>query len=250
MRNKVFLIGSAIVLIAIAALVLGTFGHVGEAIPAPQPGGEPLSPIIVEANGSVVSIGVDDIAAYNGMMEGEDPHFCVCCACMYRVLSAGIREVWGEEIPERSDIGIRSRLVSNGALYTGWYVTGTGPGMAPDQTSQVLLVAPNGSVLTDYSEQTRMKIAKNRSPEDYRFVGTRLSTGESADLSVRSEVFPPGFFELRQKVKVDKIATGSETAEFEAEWDTLMERFMQQQDDELFIRIETPEDGGNDRSGV
>lgn len=230
-------------LLAITAYCLGTYVYVGRTMPTLQSGEGSLAPIVVRANGALISIGVDEISKYHGRLEGEDPHFCPCCACMYRVLSAGIQEVWGNEVPEQSDIVIQSRLVSNGALHTAWYVTGTGPGMGPDPSSQVILVAPNGSVLTEYSEQARNMIAKKRSYEDYQFVITRLSTGESANLTVRRDVFSEDFFEMRKRVKIDKNATEDETAEFESEWDALLESFMEKSDSELFTIIKTDKDG-------
>lgn len=204
-------------LLGITAYCLGTYAYVGKTMPTPQSGEGSLAPIVVRANGSPVSIGIDEISEYHGRLEGGEAHFCPCCASMYRILSAGIREVWGDEIPEQSDIGVQSRLVSNGALHTAWYVTGTGPEIGPDSASQVILVAPNGSVLTDYSEQARMKIAKNRTYDDYQFVIIRPSTGESANLTVRRDIFSEDFFELRKRVKIDKNATEDEIAGFESE---------------------------------
>lgn len=226
-------------LLAALALSQGVFAHMPGAAPMPE---VDLGPIVVSDGGVPVEITIDDVAAYNGEMEGKEPDACVCCACMYRVLLSGISELWGDEIPERSDIGVQSRLVSNGALYTAWLVTGTGPGMDPAHAGSLTLVSPDGSVLTDYSKEARMKIAKNRCFEDYEFVITQRSTGESASLTLREGVFPEGFFDLRKKVKVEQTATEEETAEFVSKWSALRDDFLQKPDYELFNEIEPPEE--------
>lgn len=226
-------------LLAALALSQGVFAHMPGAAPMPE---VDLGPIVVSDDGVPVEITIDDVAAYNGEMEGKEPDACVCCACMYRVLLSGIHELWGDEIPGRSDIGVESRLVSNGALFTAWLVTGTGPGMDPASAGQLTLVAPDGSVLTDYSKEARMKIAKNRNHDDYRFVVTRLSTGESISLSLREEAFPEGFLDLRKKVKVDQTASAEEAAVFLAQWETLRDDLLQKPDYELFNEIEPPDE--------
>ncbi|KUK63050.1 MAG: hypothetical protein XD82_0562 [Methanoculleus marisnigri] len=228
-------------ILLLAALVLcqGALAHMPGAAPAPE---VDLGPIVVLDNGVPEEIGIDDIAAYHGELEGKEPDACICCVCMYRVLLAGISEVWGDEIPERSDIGVQSCLVSDGALHTAWYVTGTGPGVDAASAGRLTLVAPNGSALTDYSKQARMGIAKNRCLDDYLFEVTRLSTGESATLTLREDVFPEGFFELRRAVKVDKTATEAENAEFLEKWSSLRADLLQKPDYELFNEIELPEE--------
>jgi len=228
-----------IVLIAALVLCQGALAHMPGADPAPE---ADLGPIVVLDNGVPVEIGIDDVAEYHGRLEGEEPHACICCVCMYRVLLAGINEVWGDEIPERSDIGVQSRLVSDGALHAAWYVTGTGPGTGAGSAGRLTLVAPNGSALADYSKQVRMAIAKNRCLDDYRFEVTRLSTGESVTLTLREDLFPEGFFELRRAVNVDKTATEAESAEFLEKWSSLRADILQKPDYELFNEIEPPEE--------
>jgi hypothetical protein len=235
-------------LMLLAALVLcqGAPAHMPGAAPAPE---VDLGPIVVQDSGVPVEIDIDDIAVYHGELEGKEPDACICCACMYRVLLAGISEVWGDEIPERSDLGVQSRLVSNGALHTAWYVTGTGPGMDAASAGRLTLAAPNGSAMTDYSKQARVKIAQNRNFEDYNFEVTRISTGECVTLTVREDLFPEDFLELRRLVKVEKSATEEETAEFTAKWSTLRDDFLQKPDYELFNEIEPPEGEEHDVVG-
>lgn len=236
------------IVVLVAALVFCQVAtaHVPGAAPAPE---VDLGPIVVCENGVPVEIAIDDVAAYHGMMEGKEPDACICCACMYRALLTGIDEVWADEIPERSDIGVRCRLVSNGALHTAWYVTGTGPDMDAGSAGELVLVAPDGSALADHSKQTRMPIAMNRSIGDYWFVITRLSTGESATITVREDLFPKDFLELRRLVKVEKSATEDETAEFIEKWSTLRNDFLQKPDWELFNESEPPAEEEPDTVG-
>jgi hypothetical protein len=215
----------------------GVLAHMPGSSAAPE---VDLGPIVLMSNGIPVEISIEDVAAYHGEMEGKEPDACICCACMYRVMLCGINEIWGDETPERSDIGVQSRLVSNGALHTAWYITGTGPDMDSDSAGELVLLTPDGTELTDYSQEARMKIAKNRNIDDYRFVVTRLSTGESATLTLREELFPEDFFELRKKVKVEKVATDDETAEFLSKWSTLRDDLLQKPDFELFNEIVEP----------
>ena len=232
-----------VVLLAAIVLVAGACAHAAGFAAAPEPAVPAITttapPFVISDHGVPVEIGIEDVAAYHGSLEGEEPHACPCCACMYRALSAGIRDLWGSEIPERSDIGVESRLVSNGALHVAWYVTGTGPGMDPASAGTLALVAPDGSVLTDYLQQARNKIAKDRRYDDYRFVITRLSTGESVTLTLKKEVFPDSFLELRKKVKVQKTATDEEAEEFESRRSALREDLLQKPDDELFSVTKT-----------
>lgn len=231
--------GMLLILFAVLAFSQGALAHMPGAAPMPE---VDLGPIVVSDGGVPVEITIDDVAVYHGEMEGKEPDACICCACMYRVLLSGISELWGDEIPERSDIGVQSRLVSNGALHTAWLVTGTGPGMDPASAGQLTLVDPSGSILTDYSKEARMKIAKNRCFEDYEFVITRFSTGKSVTLTVRDDIFPDSFLELRKAVKVDQTATEAETAEFLAQWESLRDDLLQKPDYELFNEIEPPEE--------
>ncbi len=237
-------------LILLAAVLLAVGAYAFSAPTVPQQNMEPAaaapatlqSAIVVTDGGVPVEIGIEDAAIYHATMEAEEggtpvpeqPDVDPCCAWMYRSLSAGIRALWGDTIPERSDIGVTSNLVSRGALHTGWCVTGTGPGMDAASAGRLVLLKPDGTELTDYSHEVRCKIAKNRTDGNYRIVVTRISTGESATVSLREDVFPDRFFELFTKTKTDPSVTKEEVAEFKTVKDRFRDNLVQMPDGELF----------------
>ena len=77
--------------------------------------------------------------------------------------------------------------------------------------------------------------------DNYHFIITRLSTGDSVEISVSDEMFPEDFFDLRKKVKVEKTSSGEEDALFLSEWSDTRNRFLESQDWEIFNEIEEPE---------
>lgn len=200
------------------------------------------SSIIIMDNGAQVTIDIDDISTYHAKMEAEEEGTPIpekaevdpCCAWMFRSLLAGIQALWGETIPARSDISITSNLVSCGALHTGWYVSGSGQGIETASPGRLILLKPDGTELKDYSHDSRSKIAKNRTPENYQIVLTSISTGESVGVSLREDVFPDGFFELFKKIKTDSSVTKEETAQFKKLKDEFKDNLVLKPDSELF----------------
>ncbi|HII98973.1 MAG TPA: hypothetical protein HA272_06940, partial [Methanoregula sp.] len=96
-----------------------------------------------------------------------------------------------------------------------------------------ILKKPDGTELTDTSHEARSKIAKNRNADSYRIVITRISTGESATVSLKNEAFPDRFFTLFKKVKTDPSVTREEVAAFNAAKTTFRDNLVQRPDDEL-----------------
>lgn len=237
-----------ILLLAALVLIVGAYAHSAGAAPqddnGPAPSGpaDPLSPFIVQDNGVQAEVSIGNAAAYHAKMEAEEdgtpvpeqPEIDPCCAWMYRSISAGTRALWGDDIPARSDISVASYLPSCGALHTGWYVTGIGPGMDTASAGRFILVKPDGTELTDTSHAARSKIARSRTADSYRIVITRVSTGESATVSLSEEAFPDRFFELFKKVKTDPSVTKEEVAEFNHVKDAFRDTLVQRPDDELF----------------
>ena len=238
-----------VLLLAALVLIVGAFAYSAgtasqdDTTTAPAGPADPLSAIIVSDNGVQAEISIGDTVAYHAKMEAEEdgtpvpeqPEIDPCCAWMYRSLSAGTRALWGDEIPKRSDISVASYLPSCGALHTGWYVTGTGPGMDTASAGRFILLKPDGTELTDTSHEARSKIAKNRNADSYRIVITRISTGESATVSLKDEAFPDQFFTLFKKVKTDPSVTKEEVAEFNVVKGAFRDNLVQRPDDELFV---------------
>ncbi|NMB77754.1 MAG: hypothetical protein GYA23_01510 [Methanomicrobiales archaeon] len=238
-----------VLLLAALALIAGAYAYsAGPAAPdntmtaSPGPA-NPLAAIIVSDNGVQAKISIGDVTAYHAKMEAEEdgtmvpgqPEIDPCCAWMYRSLSAGIRALWGDEIPQRSDISVASYLPSCGALHTGWYVTGTGPGMDSATADRFILLRPDGTELTDTSHAARSIIAKNRNADSYRIVLTRISTGESVTVALKEEAFPDRFFALFTKVKNDPAVTKEEVAEFNTVKNAFRDNLVQKPDEDLVI---------------
>lgn len=227
------------VLLVILVLCQGVSAHMPGSAPAPK---VDLGPIVVSDNGVTVEISVDDVGKYHGMLEGKNPDVCVCCACTYRAILSGIHEVWGSEIPERSDLGLRCGLISNGSVHAAWYVTGTGPDMAPDNQGKLELVLSDGSILTDQSPSAIKKASKARTCDSYWFEISQLSTGDSVLLTVSEDMFPEGFAEMRKKVKFDKTASKDEIRQFASDYTSVRDGMLQKPDYELFNEIEEPDE--------
>lgn len=239
-----------ILLLAAIVLVVGVYIHSAGAAVAPQQIPETVTtttivredPIVIGDNGVPVRISMNDILTFHAELEAKEEGIPVpeqrevdpCCVWMYRSLSTGIRVIWGDTIPERTDVSVTSNLVSCGALHTGGYVTGTGPGMDITSAGRFILLQPDGTELTDYSHDARSKIAKNRKADNYQLIITRISTGESATISLREEVFPDRFFTLFKKVKTDSTVTKEEIVEFKTVKNEFRDNLVQKTDDELF----------------
>jgi len=237
-----------VLLLAALVLIVGAFAHSAgtashdDITPATAGLFDPLSPIIVDDTGVQAELSNDDAVAYHTKMEAEEdgtpvseqPEIDPCCAWMFRSLSSGIRALWGDDIPARSDISIASYLPSCGALHTGWYVTGTGPDLDTAAAGRFILLKPDGTELTDTSHAARSKIAKNRNADSYRIVITRISTGESVTVALKDEAFPDRFFALFTKVKTDPTVTKEEVAEFNTVKNEFRDNLVQRSDDELF----------------
>ncbi|GAB7015578.1 hypothetical protein [Methanogenium cariaci] len=224
-----------------AALVLcqGVSAHMPGASPAPE---VDLGPIVVSDNGVPVEISVDDVGKYHGMLEGKNPDVCVCCACTYRAILSGINEIWGDEIPERSDIGLKCGLISNGSVHAAWYVTGTGSDMDSNTRGKMELILSDGSVLTNQSPSAIKKASKARTPDSYWFEVSRLSTGDSVMLTVSEDMFPEGFAEMRKKVKFEKTASKDEIRQFVSDYTSVRDGMLQKPDYEIFNEVEEPDE--------
>jgi len=171
---------------------------------------------------------------------------CPCSSGAFRAALLGIAEVWGDEIPERSDIKIISARPSPGATQCLQYITGTGP-KVPDVTNkgELHLILPDGTEVTDLSPPSLNKnMKKAMTIENWNFIIIRKSTGEQFEVQAVEDIFPEGpedFGALRLKVKVEGTATPAETDEFRAKWEEVRDAFLTQPDWELFEGISEPQ---------
>jgi len=231
---------SAIILIAgLMLLCPGALAHMPGASEAPE---VDLGPIVMLEGGETVEIDLDDVAEYHGLMTNSEPDACICCICMFRAVKAGLGELFGDEIPERSDIGITSCLPSFGSVHTAMLITGTGPKLDCNDPGQLQVFRNDGNDMDDLSNPCLKSASVERSMDNYHFIFTRLSTGDSVEISVSDEMFPEDFFDLRKKVKVEKSSTEDENTLFLSEWSETRDKFLESQDWEIFNEIEEPEE--------
>ena len=193
--------GAIILIAGLMLLCPGALAHMPGASEAPD---VDLGPIIMLEGGDTVEIDLDDVAEYHGLMTNSEPDACICCICMFRVAKAGLGELFGDETPQRSDIGIASYLPSTGSVHTAMLITGTGPKLDCNDPGRLQVLRTDGTEVDDLSNPGLKSASAERSMDNYHFIITRLSTGDSVEISVSDEMFPEDFFDLRKKVKVEK----------------------------------------------
>lgn len=235
-----------IFIFALLVLCPGALAHMPGASEAPE---VDLESIVILDGGVPVEIGIGDVADYHGLMTNSEPDACICCICMFRAAKVGLGELFGDEIPERSDIGITSYLPSAGSVHTAMLITGTGSKLDCEDKGQLQVLYLNGTELADLSNPSLKSASAKRSMDNYRFIFTSLSTGDSVEISVSDDMFPGDFFDLRKKVKVGKTSTEDENNLFLSEWSETRNRFLESQDWEIFNEIEEPEEEEPDVTG-
>jgi len=233
MRARLILVS----LLMAALLCTTAMAHMPGAAPAPD---VELLPIQIYDGNKLVEISIDDLAAYHGECTGQGPCKCPCVVIGYRAAEAGINALYGDEIPERSDIRIISAYPSMGSLQDFQYITGTGAGMDCKETGTFNLILADGTEVTDFSKKNIKKISGDIGPEDCRFTIIRESTGESIDLAINDDIFPSDYFDLRKKVKITKDATPEESQKFLDEWVALRDAALTKPAWELFKGIDEP----------
>ncbi|ADN35435.1 conserved hypothetical protein [Methanolacinia petrolearia DSM 11571] len=233
---------SVLLIIGFLLLCPGAFAHVPDGSVASEAPEVDLGAITILDGDEEIEISLDDVAEYHGLMTNSEPDACTCCICMFRAAKVGLGELYGDEIPERSDIGITSYLPSPGAVHTAMLITGTGPKLECGNPGQFRLLYLNETEIEDLSNPNLKSASADNSAENYHFIFTRLSTGESVEISVSGEMFPSDYFELRKKVQIEMTATEDEKNLFSSEWSGTRNKFLESQDWEIYNEIDEPEE--------
>ncbi len=246
-------------------------------VEAHMPGAKPppefeLEPILITDGGMEIEITVADIGDYHhermkeiktkmlkqqgktdeeiakliekefGQISGADA-ICACAAGAFRVAKLGISEVWGDEIPERSDIKIISRIPTMGSMQCFQYITGTGP-KVPNVTykGEFHMVLLDGTEITDFSIQNVKPRSKDMDASWWNCIFIQKSTGEEFGVQVKDDALAEGFYELRKKVKfgIPEMATGEEIDEFRTVYEEVRDGFLTLPDWEIFEGVEKP----------
>lgn len=274
-KNRKVMIGvTALTLALVASLVMPL---AVTPVEAHQPGAKPppefeLEPIVICDGGAEIEITVADIGDYHhermkeiktkmlkqkgktdeeiakvikkefGDVTGADA-ICACAAGAYRVAKLGISQVWGDEIPERSDIKIISRIPTMGSMQCFQYITGTGP-KVPNVTAkgEFHMILLDGTEVTDFSIKNVKPRSKDMDASYWNCIFIRKSTGEQFEVQVKDDALPEGFYELRKKVKfgIPEVATGEEVDEFTTLFEEVRDGFLTLPDWELFEGVEEP----------
>jgi hypothetical protein len=233
---------SVLLIIGFLILCPGAFAHMPDGSGASEAPEVDLGAITILDGDEEIEISLDDVAEYHGLMTNSEPDACTCCICMFRAAKVGLGELYGDEIPERSDIGITSYLPSPGSVHTAMLITGTGPKLKCEDRGQFKLLYLNDTRIEDLSNPNLKSASEDNSAENYHFIFTRLSTGESVELSVSDEMFPADYFELRKKVQFGMTATEDEKNLFSTEWSETRNKFLESQDWEIYNEIDEPEE--------
>jgi len=177
---------AVLITILITALVIGCAPTAAPAYPSIA------TPISVYEGETIVEIPVE---------EAGEPGI-ICTPTSFRATQLAIAELWGEEIPQRSDFQIVTACPTPGCEKCLDYITRAKTGEGREGDFRVVL--PEGTNL------------KNLTGQNYAFTFIQKSTGKEINIWVKEGVFPEGFFEKRTKAKFDPAATPAEKKAFKA----------------------------------
>ena len=241
-------------------------------VEAHMPGAKPppefeLEPIVISDGGVEIEIAIEDVGSYHnetmkefkakmlkkkGKTDEEiakiiEKEFagvtgtCPCTSFAFRAALSGISEIWGDEIPERSDIKIITRRPTPGATQCLQYITGTGP-KVPSVTNkgELEMILADETEVTDLSIPSLKKHMKGMGIETWNIIIIRKPTGEQFEVQAVEDIFHEGFSELRDKVNVEGTATPEEIDEFRAMWGEVRDVFLTLPDWELFEGVSEP----------
>ncbi|HJH31058.1 MAG TPA: hypothetical protein C5S50_02470 [Methanosarcinaceae archaeon] len=116
---------------------------------------------------------------------------CMCVAAAFKA-SLTAFEAW-DGIPERGNLEIASAHPSDGHTETFEYILNSG--------EDITVNLPEGTSIVNLTE------------ENYRYCFIEKSSGNIVVVSVKENIFPDGFFELRKRCKT-KVATPDEKSAF------------------------------------
>ena len=177
-----------------------------------------LSPILIYDEKNLLEISIEDVGKYHG-------DICPCVIIGFRATHLAISEIWGGEIPKRSDFKIISKSPTLGTQDAFDFITRAKTGRNRQ-----------GDFKVELPEETNYE---NLSNANFVFSFIRKSTNDSIEIQIKEEVFPESYFELRKQVKFGK-ATQKEKEAFKSAKQKLKYRLMNLPSDELFVlRLKT-----------
>ena len=160
----------------------------------------------------LLEISIEDFAKYHG-------DICPCGTMGFRATQLAIAQLWGGQIPVRGDFKIISACPTRGSKDAVEFITRV---VTRKKGADFEVQLPEGTDI------------ENLSFDNYVFTFIRKSTGDEVDIRVKEEIFPPGFLEMRKKVKFEGTATEEEKKAFKQGWLKLRDGCLSLSLDEIF----------------
>lgn len=152
-----------------------------------------LAPFLVQDEGGVVEISLDDALKYRGAE-------CPVTMLTFRATQLAISELWDGNVPKRNDFKVITAAPVEGVRDCIEFITRAVT--RPERKGDFKVVLPEE--------------AKGLSLKNFVFTFIRKSTGEQIKIWVKEGVFPVGIFKLKGKIVSGK-ATMEEKKAFELE---------------------------------
>lgn len=173
-----------------------------------------LPPLEIKKEGNLCRVNYTDVALE------DDGKICVCGSFAFRAMQAALAELWPGEIPEQDWIYVK-----------GPYSDGV------EAALETIVGAGNFSL-----EQ------REQNTGFYNFKVTDQRSGKAVNITVKPEVYPENFFELKKKVQAG-TATAEEKQEFQGKRARLADKVRWDGADQLFTLETIVPSGSGSRSG-
>ena len=172
-----------------------------------------LSPIMIYDEEDLLEISIEDVGKYHGDV-------CLCLTLAYRAIQFAISQLWQDEISKRGNFEIISACPTPGSRDCFEFITRV---ITREKGNDFKLEIPTGTDI------------ENMISDNFTFTFIRKSTGDSIRIRTREELFPDGFFELRNIVKYGKTYTTEEEDNFWAIKQELKQKFMTLSANDIFV---------------
>lgn len=158
----------------------------------------------ISDEGELLDISLDDLGAAHG-------HICPCVAAAFK--GSQIAFLTWDGVPARGDLEIVSAHPSDGHNETFEYIL--------NSSDDVTVELPDGTDTLNLTE------------ENYCYSFIEKSTGDMVVVSVKDDLFPDGFFEIRMKCKTN-VSTPDEKSAFKLAKNEIKEKILYLPTEEVF----------------
>ncbi len=172
-----------------------------------------LFSILIYDEDDLLEISIEDVGKYHGDV-------CLCLTLAFRATQLAISQLWQDEMPKRGDFKIISACPTPGSRDCFEFITRV---ITRGKSNDFKLELPQGTDI------------ENMRSDNFNFLFIRKSTSDSIRIQAREELFPDGFFELRNIVKYGKTATRQEEESFWSIKQELKHKFMTLPAEKIFV---------------